>query len=250
MLYLFHGTDSAASGKKARTLVESLRAKRPDAACDQISADNWNASVIEGHLGGQGLFSSKYIIFLDRLTENEDAKEALPAFIPALKESSNIFIVHEGKLNAELKKSFEKHAEKIVTSDLPAVGRSFGSSSASGGRKDFNIFALADAVGSRDPVKSWMIFRQAVELGHEAESIAGTLFWQLKSMMLAAPAKSAGEAGLSPFVFSKSKKYAGNYSGTEIRDLAGELITLYHDGHRGIRDLELSLERMLLGLVS
>ena len=239
MLYVFHGTDVAQSSHKARALVDSLRAKKPDASFVSIAADDWHASIIEEHLGGQGLFSNKYIVFLNRLTENEEAKELLPEFISAMHESANIFIVLEGKLNTELKKAFEKAAEKVVISDLKLV-------SPFAKKSEFNVFALADAVGSRDPFKAWSIYRQAVDSGIEAENIIGTLFWQVKSMVLASTAKTANEAGLSPFVFSKSKKYASLYSPEELRGLMSDLITYYHDGHRGIVNIELSVERRLL----
>jgi DNA polymerase III delta subunit len=245
MLYAFYGTDIKQSQEKAHKLIDSLRAKKPDAAFEQVSGENWSPAVIENHLGGQGLFSNKYIVFLDRVTENEEAKEQIIDFLPSMNESPNIFIALEGKLNAELKKAFEKSAEKSVVSDEKAVSR-FGTGSS--GTQEFNIFALADAVGTRDPFKAWTIYRQAIDRGLESESILGTLFWQVKSMILAANAKTAGEAGLSPFVFGKSKRYAGNYSRAELERLSSDVITLYHDGHRGMRDLELATERLMLGL--
>ncbi len=205
MLYVFHGTDVAAAGTKARALIESLRAKRPDAAFDKLDTDSWDASAIEGHLGGQGLFSSKYIVFLDRVTENADAKDQLPGLAAALHESENIFIVLEGKLYADLKRAFEKSADKIVESE-----KKEGSA-----KPEFNIFALADAVAKRDAARSWMLYRQAIENGSEPEAIIGMLFWKAKSI-------------------------------TDKR-LARELVVLYHEGHRGRRDLELATERLMLG---
>lgn len=242
MLYLFHGTDTTTAVKKSLALIGSLRTKRPDATFVRIEASDWSSSVIQEHLGGQGLFSNKYIIFLDRVSEKTEGKEGLLEFIPAMQESTNIFIVLEGKLNIELKKAFEKSAEKIVVCDKQeAKGWKGGNS------EDFNIFALADAVGNRDQFKAWMIYRQAVDAGMEGEAIIGTLFWQVKSMILARDGKSASETGLSPFVFSKAKKQAQNYSEGELRELSQRFITIYHDGHRGMVDIELGVEKMMLG---
>jgi DNA polymerase III delta subunit len=238
MLYSFYGTDITASLKKAQSLIHSLRVKKPDAAFLHISAGDWHPSLIEEHLGGQGLFSNKYIVFLDRVTENKEAKEALPDFLPALNESANIFIILEAKVLVDLKRALEKNSEKTVVSDEAAVSPF--------AKKDFNIFALADALGSRDRLKSWTIYRQAVDNGIEAEAVSGTLFWQIKSMILARDAASATAAGLSPFVFSKSKKYAMNFKKEELQSLAKEIIELYHDGHRGLADIELGLERLIL----
>ncbi len=244
MLYVFHGTDTHSAVTKATSLVNSLRAKKADASYVRVEAGQWTPSIIEEHLGGQGLFSNKYIIYLDRVTENSEAKEKLPDLIPAMQESSNIFIVLEGKLNAELKKAFEKSSEKMVECGV----NSETVNSKQGKKEEFNIFALADAVGARDTFKAWSMYRQAIDSGTEPENIVGTLFWQVKSMTLAANASGAGEAGVSPFVFSKAKKAAGNYSSEELGKLTRSLITLYHDGHRGVSDLELSIERVMLGL--
>jgi len=239
MLYVFYGTDVSKSSAKALSLVESLRAKRPDAAFARVEAKDWDINLIQEHLGGQGLFSNKYIILLARLSESAEAKEELADYISAFQESPNIFIALEGKLNAELKKAFDKHAEKAVVTDKAEGKGGFG-------KGDFNIFSLADALGSRDALKSWKIYREAIENGLEPENIVGTLFWQAKSMVLAREAASASQAGLSPFVFSKSKKYTSNYSKEEMDKLVGDLIILYHNGHRGMNDLELSVERLLL----
>jgi DNA polymerase III delta subunit len=143
----------------------------------------------------------------------------------------------------ELKKAVDAAAEKVVECNISAkVGGSFG------GKEEFNVFALADAVGQRDPFKAWSTYRQAVDNGIESESIIGTLFWQLKSMVVAVTGNSAGETGLSPFVYSKAKRVAGNYSAEELQNLTKKFITLYHDGHRGKVDMELGIERVLLSL--
>ena len=137
----------------------------------------------------------------------------------------------------ELKKALEKNAEKVVVTDLKEAATF---------KKDFNVFALGDALGARDAFKAWMTYRQAIENGLEPENVLGTLFWQAKSIALASSASSASESGLSPFVFSKAKKYAGNYSHEELNGLVSNLITLYHDGHRGMVDMETGIERLLL----
>lgn len=254
MLYVHHGAHISQSIEKAKALIDSLRAKRPDAAFVRITSDDWNASIIEEHLGGQGLFTNKYIIYLDRVIENIEAKESFVDFIPAMQESPNIFIVCEGKLNIEFKKAFEKNAEKVVVSDETVKNSTYGKSSQFGtsvqnsvaGKKDFNIFALADAFGARDRQKSWIIYREAVKNGLESESILGTLFWQAKSIALAAKCKTAGEAGLKPFVFDKSKRFSMKYSNSELEKLLKDLIVVYHDGHRGLIGLESAIERMTL----
>ena len=237
MLYVFHGTDIKTGLEKAKSLINSLRAKRPDATFVPVEANQWSPIIIEENLGGQGLFSNKYIIFLDRMTENIEAREGIADFIPAMNESSNIFIVLEGKLNADLKKAFEKSAEKVVISEEKEISST---------KKEFNIFNLADALGARDSFKAWSIYRQAIDNGLEVESIAGTLFWQVKSMLLAQRSKTAAEAGLNPFVYEKSKEHSKNYSADELSNMLNKIVIIYHDGHRGRLNMELGVERMML----
>ncbi len=209
MLYVFHGSDISKSAEKARALINSLCAKRPDAAFVEMIADQWSPSAIEENLGGQGLFSSKYIVFLNRVTENADAKESLPDLVAVMNESANIFILLEAKLNADLKRAVEKDAEKIVLTDVVEKV---------GAKEEFNIFALGDALEKRDGIKAWKLYRAAIDSGIAPENIVGTLFWQVKR----------------------------NYSKAKSGALLKDLITLYHDGHRGQVDMELGIERMLV----
>jgi DNA polymerase III delta subunit len=238
MLYIFYGTDNKKVIDKARTLVDSLRAKKPDASFVEINSENWNPSIIEEHVGGQGLFSNKYIVYINRVGNEEEKVDKMIEMMGVMKESSNIFIISEGKANASLKKAFEKYGEKVVVLDeaekLP--------------KKEFNIFALADAIGNRDKFRAWSIYREAVANGLESESILGTIFWQLKSMAVARDAKTASEAGLNSFVFSKAKKGCALYKEGELNKLLEQTIVLYHDGHRGLVDLELGIERLMLRL--
>lgn len=240
MLYTFYGTDTNKSLAKAKTFVESLRTKRPDATFISVDANTWSPIVVRENAGGQGLFSNKYIVYIDRVCEKKDNVESLIDVMSLMKDSENIFVILEGKVNADLKKTIEKYSDKSVSTDL--VENKYAKSS------DFNIFSLADAIGERNAMKAWSIYRTAVEKGHEPEAIVGTLFWQVKSMIQASTAKSATEAGLSPFVYSKAKKSSEKYSEKERNDLIRSLIQIYHDGHRGKCDIELQTEKLVLSI--
>lgn len=234
MLYVIYGPNKKVATDKALSLVQSLQSKKPDATLVKLDSDNWNSSIVQENLGGQGLFSNKYVVFFNRVCENASAKEGILDFISAMKESTNIFIVLEGTLNVELKKSFEKYAEKMVLcEEKTAVKKSFG---------DFNIFALGDALGEKKFMNAWALYRKALEKGLEVESILGTIFWQMKSILLASRSSSASEAGLSPFVFNNCKRFARNYSAEELENTLRKLITIYHDGHRGLVDMDVEVE--------
>jgi hypothetical protein len=117
------------------------------------------------------------------------------------------------------------------------------------GKPDFNIFSLTDAFGRRDKKNLWVLFQKAVESGAVPEEIHGILFWQLKSMLLAHACKSAAEAGVKPFVWSKARTFAKNWSEEELKNLSAKMVSLYHDAHRGIYEFPIALERLILTIL-
>jgi hypothetical protein len=138
-----------------------------------------------------------------------------------------------------LVKDFAKNADKEVVSEAPKKGFDWAGD---------HSFAFVDAFMGRKGLDVWKNYRAAVGKGLEAEAILGSLFWQVKSAIVASRSKSASESGLAPFVYTKSKKITEMWSGAELADLAKELIRIYHDSHRGIVDAEISLEKLVLTL--
>ena len=80
------------------------------------------------------------------------------------------------------------------------------------------------------------------------EEIHGILFWQVKSIVLASRTKSATEAGLNPFVYSKAKSFAENFNQQELDKILEDIVRLYHDAHRGLHDFETAMEIFILSL--
>jgi DNA polymerase III delta subunit len=238
MLYVFHGSDIDSSRTKAHKLINSLRTKKPDATFIKIESDNFNIQELQNHITSQALFASKYIIFLDRVCENPKFRDELIDIYKSIHESDNVFIVLENSLNVETKKILEKYSDKILETSFAKTDTKKS--------PEFNIFSLADAIGNKDYFKAWSVYRQAIDAGLEVESIIGTIFWQLKSLIQAIGAKSVTESGLSPFVFSKSKKMSVNFTPQEIKKLMNGLLIIYHDGHRGLIDPEIKLESWIL----
>jgi DNA polymerase III delta subunit len=103
--------------------------------------------------------------------------------------------------------------KKAIEKDAEKIVESEAKVAASD-KPEINIFALADAVGKKDAFKAWSIYRQAIDGGAEPEALIGMMFWKAKTI--------------------------------PDKNLARELVTLYHEGHRGRRDLELATEGLLL----
>ena len=269
MIYFFYsdgGMNGAlAATKKAAALAADLLKKKPDASLFTLNEENWNEAAIDEYVGGQGLFSNKYIVLVRGILDGAGAggtaggnaaakKEMRQAFIEKLEVfagSPNIFIISAGSVDKASLKKIEKSAEKIQevssgvseNAETPATARKSGSSG--GGN---SMFALADALGARDKKTLWILYCTAIEEGKVPEEIHGILFWQAKSMIIAAQAKTAGDSGLSPFVYQKSKRYANNFKPEELKNLLERLVSVYHDSHRGIHEFETAMERLILEL--
>jgi alkylhydroperoxidase/carboxymuconolactone decarboxylase family protein YurZ len=209
------------------------------ARVDRVSADMCTVELLQDRAGARSLFladGASEVILLDTPGEKAEAREAVLASAAALSESANIFVLLEGKLLAPLAKELKKHAVEYHEVEGAPTG------------EKFNAFALADALACRDKKLLWVLFLRSRNAGLSPEEIIGTLFWQIKSMRLAAKTKSASEAGIKPFVYSKSKRGAEKFKPGELDTLSRSLITIYHDAHLGLLNLDLALERWVLGV--
>ena len=118
MIYFYHGTDTDKSRLKANELIDSLKKKKPDASFFKVDSECFDTITLDEYIGGQGLFSNKYIVLLYRLCENKEVKEKFLEKIKEIKESQNIFIIVEGKIDKATIAKIEKKAEKTIVFDL------------------------------------------------------------------------------------------------------------------------------------
>lgn len=236
MIYFFHGSDTKKVKEKASSLLFSLRAKKPDAEVFVLDGAAATKEILAEFAGGQGLFERKYIVRLNDVLETAEGKEVALGMFKELASSENIFLIVEGALDKKTIGAVGKYAEKTQEHVKEKEEK----------KAAFNVFLLGDAFGARDKKKVWVLYRNAIDAGLAPEEIHGTLFWQVKSMLLAKEAKTAAEAGLNPFVFGKSARYAKNFSDDELKKISARLVTLYHDSHRGLVGFEEGLEQFLL----
>lgn len=251
MIYLIHGPNLEKGREKAHSLIGSLQKKKPDALLFKLDTEHFSEGQLEELIGGQGLFEKKYIIFLDRIGEQKENRAAVLERLATLAESPNIFIFLEGKLDKASLGKFEKHAEKVQLcdgEDGSAASTSGAGKKNFGGTGTFNLFALGDAFGHRDRKELWLIYQKATLQEIPAEEVHGILFWAWRSVMLAASAKTASEAGLNPYVFQKSSSFAKNFKKEELADLGERLVRMYHEAHRGHTNFDIELEKFILGI--
>lgn len=216
MIYFYHGTDVNKARIKAHELIDSLLKKKPDASFFKIDSETFNQSKVMEYVESQGLFSSKYIVFLDRLSENKEIKEGFIDLLKDISESENIFIILEGKLDKVSLGKIEKKAEKSVAFDLEEKEE----------KPTYNAFALADAFAKRNKKEAWFLYRKSIDGGEAPEALHGMIFWKVKSMILSG--------------------FSSGWKSEELMKAVEDLITLYHDARRGKHELETGLEAFIL----
>ncbi len=231
MLYVFCGNDTEAVRERAFLLVHEYEER--GAVAVRIDTDRYAPGLFADLVGAVSLFGGTECYLIDMPSESEDMYEATKEHLAAFAESAHTFILIEGTLLAPQKKQFEKYAEKLVEIKGVAGER-------------FNAFALADALAEKDKKQLWLLLQDAKQSGLSAEEIIGTLWWQLKTLRLAALTANASEAGMKDWPYNKAKRSLARFKSGEVDELSRALLTVYHDGHDGLRDIDIALEHWVL----
>lgn len=231
MLYAFFGTDTLKVRKEALAFLADRTKDGGEVVT--FTTQNFDGSTLIGAAGSTSLFGGTPCYLLDTPSESADVFTFVFEELETLAVSVNTFVIIEAGLLAADKKVLTKYATEM-SEYVRAPG------------KAFNVFSLTDALARRDKRALWVLLMEAKREGFSEEEIIGTLFWQMKSLRLAARAGSAEEAGMKPFVYTKSRGALIKFKEGEIDAKARELVSLYHDGHRGVRDISIALEKWIL----
>ena len=224
MIYLFHGTDKIKARAVAHQAVLAAQKKHTEAEFFRLNNENFTESKLDELIMSQGLFYSGSIVFADSLFDVEEIGEILLKKIKEISESPNFFVFLEGKINKKELEKFEKYAQKVENFDkLERKLTKKEELRARGEKIDF--FEFANTLGERNKKQLWTIYQEALEESVPSEEVHSMFFWQVKSMLCALKTKDAGEAGLNPYVYTKSKEYAKNYGKTteEAEEKLGQM---------------------------
>ncbi len=232
MLQIYFGNDVVKIRTTALLAVEQFVSSGYQ--LQRIDPSEINQSRIIDMLGAVSLFGEKTVFLLDTPSDDADAYVLVTGVIEEMIKSENIFIVIESTLTALAKKKWQA---ADVKEEFTAKAVAY-----------FDTFKMAEALTLRDKKTLWMLFAQAKRENLSAEEIAGVLWWQLKTMRLAAVTKSAEEAGMKSYPYDKAKKALRNFKAGEIEKLSRDLLQVYHDGHGGIKDIDLGLEEWVLAI--
>ncbi|MFH1858726.1 MAG: hypothetical protein ABIJ80_00435, partial [Patescibacteria group bacterium] len=154
MIILIYGTDIDSVLKVSRKHLDTLIIKRPEARFFKIDNENFQQAEFEELICGQGLFDRKFIVQLDRVFENTEAKDFILQNVTKMAESENAFVITEDKLTKPIFEKIKKVALKTEEFNKKEVTK-----------KEFNIFLLTDAFGKRDKKQMWILLYQVLRAG-------------------------------------------------------------------------------------
>lgn len=245
MIHFFYGNDEVKKRDAMRAVKQSFMKENPNTSVFALDEKNWSEGRLDELLSADGLFGEKRIVVCENIfntkDEDDDAQEANGAEedvvrrTPEMSISPHCFVIIAKKANKKLLASLQTSGASVEKYSTET-------------KKDFSVFALADALGERDKKKLWVLLQKEIRKESSAEEIIGTLFWKVKTMILAHGAKSASEAGLSPFVWSKANAHAKKWTDAELTALSSKLVRVFHDSHAGEAEPYGTLESFVLEL--
>jgi DNA polymerase III delta subunit len=231
MYEVFFGSDRKSARDSA---TEYISKNMPEGATlTTVEGGGYEEGIINDALGASSLFGGEEWFVIDTPSDNKDCLEEVKGLLEQMSESNNTFIILEGALLAPAKKTYGKYAKDTHEFKAETVER-------------FNSFGLAEALAGKDKRKLWVLLQEAKLAGLREEEVVGMLWWQLKALRLASVTKTASEAGMKDFPYNKAKRALSKFTEGEVEKLSQSLLGLYHDGHGGIRDMDIALEQWAL----
>ena len=232
MLHLYYGNDSTTVRERAFMAADKL-AEKESARITRLESNEFAPGMLANLLGAASLWGEREIYVLDTPSEDAAFYAEVIGHAAEMGESANQFVIMEAAMLAPERKKFEKHTTTLEESKREAAER-------------FDVFRMTEVLSKRDKKSLWVLLQEAKRAGLSAEEIVGTLWWQLKTLRLAALTKSADEAGMKEYSYSKAKRALSLFKPGELEMTSANLLRVYHDGHGGVRDIDEGLEEWVL----
>lgn len=228
MLQVVYGTDEI---MVRTTALEFFAAN----AAVRIEATTFMPGQLKTLAQGNSLFGELTQYLIDTPSDNQAFFEEVIAEAASLAESEHLFVMIDKSILAADKKVLTKYAASIVEYKKPS-------------ESSFNQFAITDAIASRDKRQAWLLVQEAWQNHIATEEIIGLVWWQLKTMRLAACTQNAAEAGMKDYPYRKAKSALQNFPLALVEARARALTKLYHDSRWGKGDLNQLFEMWVLTL--
>lgn len=212
MLHVFTGTDRESAREALNTALSRVN---KNVRVVRISDANTVADL-QTALAGGGMFEGARAVVFSDVCAHEEMRVELFKELSRMKEAEDSFFILEGALDAQARKSLEKHATSSERFDEKKS------------RAPSEIFALAHALKRGDKKNLWVQYQRALAREEAPEAIHGVLFWGAKDMVVKTRAESA--------------EYCRG------AELVAELAELPHEARRLGLELEYALERYILAI--
>lgn len=185
------------------------------AVSDFLYDNTFSTDEIKKLVESQSLFGDIKIVYAENVIPKIDKEEREEIFA-LCKESKNVFIFDELEEDTEVKKILLKVSDHFFDASSPKKQREFPS-------------ALCNALLRRDKKTAWIEYLKVRKM--DAEPLHGAVLWQMKEIWKSVMA---------------GKKTA--YSKDEIVEKNRELVIMFHEAHRGVKDFKREMERWVLSL--
>ncbi|MCU0660143.1 MAG: hypothetical protein MUD00_00810 [Candidatus Pacebacteria bacterium] len=238
MLYLIAGTDTEKKRSAAGRLFETYAKGN----VFFVRKGESYSALLDEHIGSTSLFGAPTVVFLDEVLTEKEARAYILPRTPELANSLNVFVFSEEKPVKEIIDAFKKSDAEMISFEKLEKKEVKNDS--------VNLFALTDAVASRDKKSAWILLLGAFKAGKSPEEIAGLLLWQIKNLILVKDLRaSASSLGMKPFVYSKASSAAKKWEIADLERCMGAIIFATHESRRGESDPETALETIILQCV-
>ena len=192
MLYVFYG-DRYATREHSRAFVEACKKKRTDAEYVLVTGETQGS--LRDYRTQQHLFGSKYIVFCDEVLGSPYGEHVLKE-VAEYAASPHMFVLFEPSLGVKDAKALEKGGGKVTYCEGSAVEVEDTKA----------LFGFLDVFSRGDSQKTLAAYHTLLSNNQSSVSILNILLWHLRTLCSVSRASSATEAGVKPFVFTKTKK--------------------------------------------
>ncbi len=215
--------------------MAGLKKKKPDANFIHWDFLDLNEEKLEESLNTVGgLFESKNIYLFSNIFQKVKIKNIFLERIDEFASSENAFILTLDKVGA---------AEKKILREKSYLFEEFNLD-----KKEFNPFSLSDELQNKNKKALWLKYHQALNSDLPAERIFSTLFFSLKSLILAEKF-SEKESGLKAYPYKKAISALKNkWKAGEAEEKTFQLVSLYNQSRQSGLNLKDSLEKFILEL--
>ncbi len=223
-------------------LIISVGKYKSSIDAEELNLDKVSVEELATLASTASLLGDMHTFVLDGALASEHGDEFLD-LAEGLVRSSHTFIFNEEKL---LKRPTDILTKAGAVIEVHAIVKKSA---------PFDVFLIANMFALRDRKNFWLLLMQAFRMGTSPEAIAGMLHWKVRDLLSKMPSQefvSQKSSDLAPsarqtFV-RQTPVSAGKYTRDELKNLSRELVTMYHDSHRGLGSLEILLERFALTL--